>query len=356
LATDRLDDALTHQEHALTLAAAHDLPRVMTRALGGRAITLTHLHRMVEAVGVMTTAIDVAHQHSLTYDEATHWINVGDLRISSDLPGAVDALQAGLVLVRRIGDVEGQAICLHNLATAHLAAGRWDEAASYAHQALEAAPDPTGWTFVWWPLVWLHAVRGDHDKARTELTGLEPLADRDDVQDRAALNIGQAVAALAAGDPDHALQTAGEATRSSLGFRTEGFRWAWPLALEAALAADRLDDAGQLLALVREAPKGHVPPYLKAQLARYTALLDAAQHRHDTVEADLREAITILTDLNYTYWLARAQADLAAWLTTQHRPDDAQPLLAAATDTFTRLGAQPDLDKARATASAHAKL
>ncbi|MEJ7708068.1 MAG: hypothetical protein WKF82_12855 [Nocardioidaceae bacterium] len=72
----------------------------------------------------------------------------------------------------------------------------------------------------------------------------------------------------------------------------EGFRLGWPLALEASLAAGRLDDAQHLLALVADAPKGHVPPYLRAQLARYTALVHAAQDQHDTVEADLRQAIT----------------------------------------------------------------
>jgi hypothetical protein len=115
--------------------------------------------------------------------------------------------------------------------------------------------------------------------------------------------------------------------------------------MEAALAADRLEDAAGLLALVGAAPKGHVPSYLRAQFARYTALLNAAHNHHDTVEVDLRQAITILTDLDYAYWLARAQADLAAWLVTRNRTDEAQSLLGAATDTFTRLALNPTLTR-----------
>jgi hypothetical protein len=352
---NRVEEALARFDRALALAAAYDLPRVLTLALGGKAAALAFQNRVVEAVGVMATAIDVAHEHNLTYEEGIQWLNAGDMRSNSDRPGAVDALQTGLVLARRIGNADGQAICLHNLAVVHLAAGRWDEAEDYAQQALEAAPDPTAWAFVWWPLVWLHAVRGQHDKARTELMGLEPLADSDNTEDQAALKIGRAVVAITTGNPEDALEVAGEEARHSLGFRTDGFRWAWPLALQAALAAGRLDDAAQLLALVGGAPKGHVPPYLQAQLARYTALLNAAHHQHDTVEADLRQAISAFADLDYAYWLARAEADLAAWLITQDRHDEAEPLLAAATDTFSRLGAQPDLDRTRATASAHTR-
>jgi len=147
------------------------------------------------------------------------------------------------------------------------------------------------------------------------------------------------------GAPDRAFVAATVAFENSFGMRAEGFRFGWPLALEASLAAGRLDDAEHLLVMVADAPKGHVPPYLRAQLARYTALVHAAQNQHDTVEADLRDAIASLTELGYPYWLACTQADLARWLITQGRPGEAEPLLAAAIDTFTHLRAQPDLDK-----------
>jgi hypothetical protein len=83
------------------------------------------------------------------------------------------------------------------------------------------------------------------------------------------------------------------------------------------------------------------------QLARYHALHNAAEGRHETVEADLRSAIEILAKLDYPYWLARTQADLARELITQDRAVDAEPLLAAAIEIFTRLGAKPDLQSAQ---------
>jgi hypothetical protein len=256
-------------------------------------------------------------------------------------------MEAALRLTRRIGDGDGQALCLCNLATTHLYAGRWDDAESHIWQAVDAAPEGPQKAFVRWPLVWLHSARGERDNAQQQQTELEALADSDDMQSRAAVGVGRAAVALAFGDPHRALVAAEQAAFSGVRLRSEGFRWGWPLAMEGALAADRSDDAVRLLGSVGDAPRGHVPPYLRAQLARYTALLNTARDQHDTVEADLREAITILTDLDYAYWLARAQADLAGWLTTQHRSDEAEPLLAAATATFIRLGARPDLDKAR---------
>jgi hypothetical protein len=153
---------------------------------------------------------------------------------------------------------------------------------------------------------------------------------------------------MAEGRPDAALDAAREACGTEPTFRTEGFRWGWPLALEAAIQVGRSDLTGSLLGLVADAPKGHVPPYLRAQLAHYRALRDAAEGRHDTVEPDLRSAIEILAKLGYPYQLARTQADLARWLMIVQRAGEAEPLLAAASEVFTRLGAQPDLDRARA--------
>jgi hypothetical protein len=65
------------------------------------------------------------------------------------------------------------------------------------------------------------------------------------------------------------------------------------------------------------------------------------------VEDDLNTAVGLLESLGYPYWLARARADLAQWLISQGRRDEAGPLLAAAKETFTALGTQPELDKLR---------
>jgi hypothetical protein len=91
--------------------------------------------------------------------------------------------------------------------------------------------------------------------------------------------------------------------------------------------------------MVAGAPPEHVPPYLTAQRSRYAALLTIASGDGATdVEVELHTAIDRLRDLGYSYWLARAQAELARWLDRRQRPDEAAHLLAEAGETFTRLG------------------
>ena len=109
-----------------------------------------------------------------------------------------------------------------------------------------------------------------------------------------------------------------------------------------------MDEAKTLLAMVAEAPAGHLPPYLAAQQSRYAALLTIESGQPATeVEAELRSAMETLRDLGYRYWLARAQVDLARWLGTQNRREEAARLLADAHQTFSELDASADLDRLR---------
>jgi tetratricopeptide (TPR) repeat protein len=318
----RSNDAATHVEQALALAAAHDLPRVLANALNGKALLLANWNRVFEAIGLLTVSVDIAREQGLTKEECGNRTNLGDLRSNSDLPGAGSEFEAALMLARRAGDADGQAFSLHNLAVTHLLAGRWDEAEKSALAAVSALPDGPAQALMRWPLVMLYAQRGQHEQARDQLTALETLSDSDDVQARAAVGIGRAAVAVGADAPGVVMPEAEERACLSMGLLTE-------------------------LKVVVDEPPGHVPPYLKAQLARYTGLVRAARDDHETVEADLHRAITILADLDYAYWLARTKADLGHWLTARGRRDEAEPLLTEAVDTFTQLAAQPDLDKAR---------
>ena len=133
-----------------------------------------------------------------------------------------------------------------------------------------------------------------------------------------------------------------------LGAANESVRHAWPAALEAALELGRVDAARELVAQLAELPPGHVPPYLRAQLARGRALTNAAAGDHDAVEAGLTAAIDGFQSLGYPYWLAQAQLDLAAWLQSQGRDGESVPLLAEAIDALELLGAAPALSRARA--------
>jgi class 3 adenylate cyclase/tetratricopeptide (TPR) repeat protein len=344
------EEVAAHLEEALTLATALELPRVLADALTTKAFLLADANRMAEALALMRAAIDVAAEHGLTKDEARAHANLGDLQAQSDSPAAARELEASLGYGVRVGDGYTQAISLVNLSLINFQNGSWDDAERFALQAIEAARNEHLQAGVRMPVILLMGATGRQVEAEAQLRRMAVVQDSDDMQSRVALAIARAAVAAAAKQPELALENAQQAVDlvvAEQGLRSEGFRWGWPQAIEAALTLERFDKVGELLALVADAPRGHVPPYLRAQLAHYRGLRDAALGRHDTVEADLNTAVRLLEGLGYPYWLARAQADLAHWLISQDRRDDAEPLLAAAGETFTRLGAQPELDKLR---------
>jgi len=201
----------------------------------------------------------------------------------------------------------------------------------------------------------LHA-QGDRSALRLQLARLTPIAARsEDIQEVASHGVVEAASLLLDGRADEALRAATRTVRAAypvLRFHNDGVRFGWPLALEAALAAGDLDEADHLLAMVTEAPRGHVPPYLWAQLAHYRALTRAARADPTDVESDLQRAIAALLGLGYPYWTARTQADLGGWLVAQGRPEDAGPLLTESLDTFARLGARADLERTQPLVSA----
>ena len=176
------------------------------------------------------------------------------------------------------------------------------------------------------------------------------------MQWRAIHAAAAAKVALASGDTARALDVAESGLRSTigaLGVPHDSVRDLWPDAMEAALAFGLLDRASALLALVADRPVGHVPPYLRAHVARFRARIAAATDEHADVEEDFRTAERILTELDYVYWLARVQIDHAAWLIDRGRPAEATPLLIAAAATAERLGAHPamaQINRLRATA------
>jgi len=278
--------------------------------------------------------------------------NLAEVQAQSDLPGAESEGEQSLALAARLGNPDGQAISLLNLALFHFYTGDWAATADRANQAIAVSPLQPIQAFGRAPLVLLLCARGDPTGARPYLDGLESWAASDDVQDRALLGVAEGALAMSENRFGEALLAAARAAAESAqvnGFRSEGFRLAWPLAIEAALLADELDEARSQLSVVADAPRGHVPPYVRAQLVRFRALISIAEGSADPeIEADLRSAVDSMRDLGYRYWLARAEADLGRWLAAQGRGADAEPLLVEARDILSELGAQPDLDRVNA--------
>ena len=133
---------------------------------------------------------------------------------------------------------------------------------------------------------------------------------------------------------------------SAEGASSQASRIGFPCAIEAAVALGRDGEAAELLALLASRPPGHVPPFLRAQLARGEGLLAAAEADNATAEARLVAARDELSALGYPYWLARVQADLASLLIDDHRAAEARVLLDDAIAVLKDLRAVPALERA----------
>ncbi len=346
----RYDDTVTaHLERALLLAERHRLPQVQAHVLGIQAVVqLNHRADVSAAIDGLKSAVDVAERYGLTSLEAMWRLNLGDGLTQADRPGGVEQLERSVELSRRIGQSDSAAIGLVNLALIGYFTGDWDAADHAARQAVDAAPDDRLSDMLRLPLTLLHAARGRWAEARVELAAQQASGESDEPQGLASYATANAAVAVAEGsfaaEVDLAVSTI-RAITGRLGAHSEAYRLLWPLAAEAALRTGRLDDVQGLIDAAEAMPGDGIPPYLQAQVGRFRALLAAAEGDHDQVEQGLRAAVAALDELGYPYFRALVQVDLGDWLISQGRRDDAEPVLAGARETFTRLGAVPALER-----------
>ena len=94
------------------------------------------------------------------------------------------------------------------------------------------------------------------------------------------------------------------------------------------------------MAPVTRAAAGVVPPHVAAQRDRLRGLLGATRGDDPAmVEADLRAGVAELTAFGAVGDAARAEEELARWLISQGRADEAEPLLAHVRATYEQIGA-----------------
>ncbi len=349
LFTGHLDEAGTALDRALGAAEALELPALTSQALGLKAVRMEFLGRFEEARGLHEGAIAIGERHKVPRRHVgLGWLAL--LRMTRDMPGAVEACEAALAATRERGDRAGESVAICNLMAAQLLTGDWQDAERIGIEALEDDPERPEAEVVYHQLGVLATYRGEVEAARASLERWSAQQDSDDVETRQYfLGLG-GLTALAEGELERALELLILSAREGLGSQgasSEGTRLAWPEAVGTALALGRLDEAEELVGLLADLPRGFVPPLLRAELARAQALLASARGESDGVENGLRAATDGLAALDYPYWLARAQVDLAAWLIENGRRDEAVPLIDEATAALQRLGAEPLLARAR---------
>lgn len=271
--------------------------------------------------------------------------NAGVLMIGRDVPGATEQVESALALGRRTGDQYFEAIAIGSLVHLHLFAGRWEEAERLAAELIASQSEWVVEAHAY--LASLKAWRGE--PAGHHIAPLAELLDSDDLQTKFIARSAALKVAGAEQRFDEVLEEGPAVVRESLetlGPSSETIRHLWPDTVDAALAAGRLDLAGELVDLLRVEPRGRVAPYLRAELHRATGRLAAARGEHEAVEGELLAAVQALRELGYPYLLARAEIDLAEWLASRGRPAEAAPLLDEAVAELVPLRAAPALARA----------
>jgi hypothetical protein len=192
------------------------------------------------------------------------------------------------------------------------------------------------------------ALRGRLAEARGHLDLIESWRESKSNERRWTYAAGEATVGVAAGDFAAALELLLATLREVIeieGPWTQASRIGFPPAITAAVSLGRLGDAADLLSLLAVRP-GHVPPYLRAHLARGQGLLAAASGEVERAETNLVAAIATLASLGFPYWLAVVQTDLSGVLIGEGRAAEARPLLDEALVTLRRLNASPALQRA----------
>ena len=335
-------------ERGLDIAEALQLPEVLARGWNGKAIQLMP-RRPQEARSLLQLALETNLALEQYQTASVVCINLSDLGLRRDRYGeSLTHLEQGVELARRIGARSSEWAILGEMTYALAMLGRWDEALARAAEIPDDQSDSQVSSLLNGVLEFL-VHRGHLDQGRELLARFEELGRSGDVQMQSCYHAAVAAVRLAEGNHEAALAAAEQAvaTRDAQGIASQGPKLGLIHALEAAHALGQHRKEDELLELVDELSQGLRPPLLEATAHRFRAHLagdDPGADRHFTAAA------TQLSGVELPFHLAVAQLEYGEWLAARGRPDDAQPLLAEARETFERLQAQPWLDRVDAVA------
>ncbi len=337
LGTD-LQEAESLVEAALIQAQALELPDILARAMDFMAGLKIQQRRPAEGLALLEKAVTVAKSGTNLRELAMRHVNAGYFWTVSDEPGAREHLVAALTLARQLGsrDMEGGAV--ENLMAVYNLTGEWQHAQDLARDIVEDADRPDR-EYVLQQVGYIAALQHQHDVLEKIIQDMAAWRSSDNPEDQARVRCLDAYKLLLDGEAAGALIVADESITSALrilDLRGE-VRDFYHVALDAAFAIPSRPDIIRLLALVGDRPRGHVPPFLQAQHARFTARWDAMQGQLEDADAGFAAAEQIFERLQYPYWLALTRLEHAEHLATSGQPGPADELAALTIPVFERL-------------------
>jgi ATP/maltotriose-dependent transcriptional regulator MalT len=193
----------------------------------------------------------------------------------------------------------------------------------------------------------IEALRGRIDEARKALTLIARSESSADVQRQAmykanasALRFAEQRYEEALTDGEHAFEA-----RRTLWSHHVSVKTGFVYAAEAAFALGNPEKVEELVAQVESLRPGELQPFLRAHAARFRARLSVLRGAADSADHGFRQAESIFREFGIPFWLAVTQLDHAEWLALGEGPEEGEPLLAEARETFDRLGAKPWLER-----------
>jgi len=253
---------------------------------------------------------------------------------------ARDYAEAGLAVVRRIGDRDWGQYLLTSAGHVYWNLGAWDEALAVLAEARKDVQETSSTTPVMY--VYMTAIN-DARGVMSTVPALQPAqsGQHTDAMLEAGLLLTQAAVARRAGD----LQKAADLSRASFDICHQAsgidddFPIFWLLAIDDQLAVDDASTAREMLTVVGDSPPGRVPALQAALLPWLRARIAVAAGEPANAEADFQAGAAKLRQLGAPYYLARALLDHAEWLDDQGQVAAAMPLATEALGLFARLDA-----------------
>jgi predicted ATPase/class 3 adenylate cyclase len=334
-------------ETALELAESLWLPEVLAESLNSAGVIATFRSRLEQAQALIKRALELALEYELPAAALRAFNNLGDVLHHRDrCEEAANQLEQGIAYARRVGDRNQEQVLSGELSWSFALTGRWPEALSLFNQIPEerfVELLPTFLISLPEPLV----AQGRLDDARHLVSVHSRWEDSTDIQQRTCYRAAEAVVLRAEGKDREALAAADETLATLLVARPsdQGVKIAFPQALEAALALGERGRAEQLLARIEALPAGRLAPSLRAHATRFRARLAAEDGETRKAERGFAGATATFREYGMPFWLAVTLTEHGEWLVSEGRASDAEPMLAEARETFTRLEAKPWLDR-----------
>ena len=350
LASGYVREAAEPLDRGLELAQAYELTNVLAGALTYRAQMCVMLGRSHEASLLFDGAIELCREYELTSRLIVVLLNSGDFLRRFDLPGAAERLSDALAVARQAGSRVYESVAASSLMLVWHYTGEWDKLEQLGTELLEGqSRERPGAEYLHLGLTLLSAHRGELGSAREHLAGMSAWRSIEANEARSSHAACEAWVALAAGDHPTALELLSGTMNDVIeqeGASSQASRIGFPCELEAAIELGQMDRAAELIALLGDLPPGHVPPFLRAHLARGRGLLALAADDRAAAHDHLVTAVQMMSALGYPYWLARARTDLGALLIDDGRVEDGRREVGEAVAVLGSLRAAPALERA----------